>query len=113
MADDQFSQQGLKFKLAREHVRVPQHKAATASGTTQTIISMLERLDKKQVSISYLKFLFKNGIDLNVLFDEDISAEDYENLLRNNDQITPIKKIAKLEDMVLKLQEQLNEQKRK
>lgn len=110
MVADQFSQQALKFKLAREYVRVPQHRAASASGTTQTIISTLERLEKKQISISYLKFLFKNGIDLNLLFDEEVSAEDYEFILKNNDQTTHtyMKKINKLEEMITTLQEQIN-----
>ena len=65
-----------KLAIAREMVNVSQRKLAQMIGVRQASISIMERKsDKFQLSIA--EFYYKNGIDMNLIFDDTVSAEDF------------------------------------
>lgn len=66
-----------KFRAARDVLRLNQTDVERNTGVWQTDISMLENGKKKFVPTEYLVYLSLRGIDLNALFDNRITAEDF------------------------------------
>ncbi len=56
--------------IARTLLALNQREAAEQAGIAQTIISLLERGEKKFIPTEYLQFLYNKGVDLNWLFNE-------------------------------------------
>lgn len=61
----------LKLKIARELANVSQTEAAAMSGVNQKDISLLEAGKKKFIPNEYIQFLYKVGVDINTLFDDN------------------------------------------
>jgi DNA-binding XRE family transcriptional regulator len=64
-----------KIYIARNALSLKQTEAAKQAGLRQCVVSVLERGEKRFIPTEYISFLFKKGIDLNWIFnDEDNRA---------------------------------------
>lgn len=66
-----------KLKSARKLLALRQEDIQKSCGLYQGDISTLERGRKKFIPTAYITFLAKNGVDLNLLFDEKITNEAF------------------------------------
>jgi transcriptional regulator with XRE-family HTH domain len=60
-----------KLYIARTLLSLNQKEAAEQAGINPVTIGVLERGEKNTVPEAYATFLYKNGIDLNWIFNED------------------------------------------
>lgn len=67
-----------KFKIARESMEYSQTMAAKQSGWAQARISLLEAGVKDYVLPKYLSWLAKEKINLNAIYDDSVTVEDFE-----------------------------------
>ncbi len=66
-----------KLKELRAYLRLTQKDIQDATGLSQRDVSQLENGEKKFIPVSYIQFLNKKGIPLNLLYDEDVSVTDF------------------------------------
>lgn len=66
-----------KLKAAREVLGISQVFAGKESGWSQSAISLLEKGEMIYVPNKYLTFLASQRIDLNKLFDDNVTLEDF------------------------------------
>lgn len=66
-----------KLQEARIFLRISQDEAAKTSGVNQGDISLLESGKKVFIPTEYLMFLAKKGINLNDLFNEFVTVEQF------------------------------------
>ncbi len=60
-----------KLFVIRRLLSLSQKEAAEQAGIKQPIISILERGERDDIPTAYIEFLYKSGIDLNWVFNED------------------------------------------
>jgi transcriptional regulator with XRE-family HTH domain len=73
-----------KLYIARTLLSLNQKEAAEQAGVNPVTIGILERGEKNTVPEAYATFLYKNGIDLNWIFNED---DNEGNVFRKEDNI--------------------------
>ena len=66
-----------KLKELRAFLKLTQKDIQDATGLSQRDISQLENGEKKFIPTSYIQFLNKKNIPLNLLYDEDVSVTDF------------------------------------
>lgn len=88
-----------KLYLARLLLNLNAKDTAAKAGTTQMTISLLERGERKNIPINYLKFLHEQGIDINWLLNEE---EDIDSGYRKD-------KRENIREDIKRLKEQLTE----
>lgn len=66
-----------KIKVAREMTGLSQVNAAGESGWNQTSISLMEAGQATFIPNDYIRMLATRGINLNALFDPNVSATDF------------------------------------
>ncbi|TZF81784.1 hypothetical protein FW774_17155 [Pedobacter sp. BS3] len=74
-----------KLKAIRMLLGLSQSEASALSGIQQKDISLLEKGNKKFIPNEYILFLYKQGVDINSLFDDNREIEVY------STNTTPIK----------------------
>lgn len=78
----------LKIKQAREILGLNQSEFATAIGTTQKDVSLIESGNKKFIPNKYIEFLIEKGFDINSLFDFSESIEKLHDNIVDQSKIT-------------------------
>ena len=84
-----------KLRACRLELKLTQEEAALQSGFIQRDISRFEKGRAKTIPNGYMQWLHKNGVDLNKLFDESVSASPIASLFASpnqKDKINPEKK---------------------
>jgi transcriptional regulator with XRE-family HTH domain len=73
-----------KIYTARTLLSLNQKEASEQSGINQVSIGILERGERNAIPVAYANFLYKNGIDLNWVFDKDGNEENVFRKEENN-----------------------------
>ncbi len=90
-----------KIKAIRMTLGLSQAEASTLSGLQQKDISLLEKGGKKFIPNEYIHFLYKQGVDINSIFDDALEVSWYSH--RDTDtksNVTPV--ATKTNDIVSK-----------
>lgn len=70
-----------KLKISRKILSLSQKEIEESVGLSQRDISLLENGKKKFIPTEYIQFLNKKGVELDYLFDDEISEADFEKKL--------------------------------
>ena len=70
-----------KLLTARRLLAISQKEASEEAGINQATLSILEKGERKFIPTEYLQFLYKKGIDINWIIDENNRTD---NIFHNN-----------------------------
>jgi DNA-binding XRE family transcriptional regulator len=82
-----------KLYMARTMLSMNQKEAGDKAGISQVTIGILERGERNAIPVAYANFLYKNGIDLNWIFDNKDDS-DVHIFRKEDDGIAPPASVA-------------------